>query len=55
MEIRMLWSGEFQERGILDVKWIKGEDNETDIQTKNVSGPDTNEHCKVYCGKDTYN
>ena len=39
----------------VDVRWIQGEDNETDIQTKNVSGPDFNNHCKVYCGEDMYN
>ena len=36
MEIRMLWLSELQEKGILDVKWIRGDDNETDIQTKNI-------------------
>ena len=54
MEIRMLWLSELQEKGILDVKWIRGDDNETDIQTKNVSGPLFNKHCEVYCGKDKY-
>ena len=34
MEIRMLWLSELQEEGILDVRWIRGADNETDIQTK---------------------
>ena len=46
MEIRMLWLRELQEKRILDVKWIRGEDNETDIQTKNVSGPLFNKHCE---------
>ena len=54
MEIRMLWLSELQEKGILDVKWIRGDDNEADIQTKNVSGPLFNKHCEVYCGKDKY-
>ena len=31
MEIRMLWLSELQEKGILDVRWIREEDNETDI------------------------
>ena len=28
IEIGISWLGELQERGILDVRWIKGEDNE---------------------------
>ena len=54
MEIRMLQLEELQEREILDVRWIKGGDNETDIQIKNVSGPDFNKHNKVYHGEDMY-
>ena len=43
--------GKLQERGLLDVKWIKGEDSETDIYTKNISSPDFNKHFHVDCGE----
>ena len=36
MEIRLLWMRELKGKGILDVQWISGDDNETDIQTKNT-------------------
>ena len=39
MEIRMLWLSELEKKGILDVRLIRGSDNETDIQTKKVSNP----------------
>ena len=54
MGVMMLWLSKLQEKGILDVRWISGVDNETDIQTKNLSGPLFNKHCEVYYGKDKY-
>ena len=54
MEIRLLWKRELKEKGVLDVQWISGDNNETDIQTKNTSGPVFNKHSKAYCGEDEY-
>ena len=54
MEIRLLWMRELKGKGILDVQWISGDDNETDIQTKNTSRPVFDKHSKAYCGEDEY-
>ena len=39
MQVREIWLDELKEKSIIKVKWISGDDNETDIQTKNVAGP----------------
>ena len=52
IQYRYLWLRDMQEQGLINVQWIKGEKNETDIQTKNVAGPDFKKHGEVYCGKD---
>ena len=54
IEYRYLWLRDMQEQNIIDVQWVHGEENETDIQTKNVSGPLFKKHCEVYCGIDEY-
>ena len=50
----MFWLSKLHEERILDVRWITGADNETDIQMKNEKGTSFNKYCKVYCGKDKY-
>ena len=54
IQYRYLWLRDMQEQGLINVQWIKGEENETDIQTKNVAGPAFKKHCEVYCEKDKY-
>ena len=54
IEYRYLWLRNLQEEKIIDVQWVKGDENETDIQTKNVAGPLFKKHCEVYCGADEY-
>ena len=39
MQVREMWLSELNEQGIIKVKWISGDDNETDIQTKNLVEP----------------
>ena len=48
VEIRLLWMRELKEKGVLDIQWISGDNNEMDIQTKNTSGPVFNKHSKAY-------
>ena len=40
---------ELKEKGYLVVKWISDEAKETDIFTKNISGPVFNRHIGAYC------
>ena len=54
MQIREMWLSELSEKGIIQVKWISGDDNETDMQTKNLAGPLFEKHTKAYCGDDEY-
>ena len=54
IEYRYLWLSNLQEQNIIDVQWVKGDENETDIQTKNVSGPLFKKYCEVNCGTDEY-
>ena len=54
IEYRYLWLRDMQEQNIIDVQWLQGNENETDIQTKNVAGPLFKKHCEVYCGIDEY-
>ena len=39
METKCAWLRELTEEGILDVTWLSGNDNESDVLTKNVDGP----------------
>ena len=43
-----------QKKIIIDAQWVQGEENEIDIQTKNVAGPLFRKYCDIYCGTDEY-
>ncbi len=45
---------ELKEEGILVVKWIPTETNDSDIFTKNLDGPLFRKFAKVYIGDDEY-
>eukprot|EP00957_Ditylum_brightwellii_P178812 13620951-Ditylum_brightwellii.AAC.1 len=44
-----------EESGVLEIKWLKGNENLVDIFTKNLSGPAYNKCAKIFVGKDSYN
>ena len=44
MDTKQMWLRELKAEGILICKWLKGEDNEADIETKNVEGPTFERH-----------
>ena len=45
---------ELKEEGILEVRWIYGDDNCCDLYTKNLTGPSFDKHASVFCGVDKY-
>ena len=55
VDVRQNWLRELKEQGILKVSWIPGPDNDADMHTKNLGGPELEKHGIVYFGKDQYN
>ena len=49
IETRQWFLRELKEQGIVKVKWIKGDDNEADLFTKNLPKPVFDKHAKKYC------
>ena len=54
MDTRLNFMRELKEAGIINVIWIAGENNASDLFTKNLPGPVFNKHTKVFCGDDEY-
>ena len=48
----MAYIRELKEQGILEIKWLHGEDNPVDIFTKNTDGTTFKKHAKVFTGSD---
>ncbi len=48
MDCRLNFVRELKEAGILKVEWKAGEDNSSDMFTKNLQGPDFKRHSKRY-------
>ncbi len=46
---------QLNEDGIINVRWIPGKINETDLYTNNLPGPDFRKHTKVFVGEDEHN
>lgn len=45
---------DLKEEGIIEVRWIAGNDNSADLLTKNLQGPLFEKHAKAYVGDDEY-
>jgi hypothetical protein len=54
MDVRNYYMRELKEEGLLVVRHISGEDNDTDIFTKNTSVSTFMKHIPVYVGNDEY-
>ena len=46
---RFAYLRELKEAGVLEIRWIKGDDNTSDLFTKNVDGPTFERHELEYC------
>ena len=50
VSVRFAYIRELKENGILQIKWIKGEDNRADLFTKNLDGKTFARHAEVFSG-----
>ena len=55
METRMFFLREMKEAGVIETKWVKGNENPVDMFTKNLAGPAFNKCAQVFVGDDEYN
>ena len=53
-DVRMHFLRELKEEGVIICDWISGNDNPSDIFTKNLQGPLFNKHGSVFVGQDEY-
>jgi hypothetical protein len=51
--VRLAYIRELKEQGILEIKWLKGNDNPVDIFTKNADGTTFKKHAKVFTGNES--
>eukprot|EP00957_Ditylum_brightwellii_P093311 7105893-Ditylum_brightwellii.AAC.1 len=54
METRMFFLCDLKEAGIIEKRWLKGDENLVDLFTKNLAGPAFNKCAKVFVGEDEY-
>jgi hypothetical protein len=54
VDVRLNFIRELIEAGTLNVRWIAGEENDSDIHTKNLGNPLFDKFTKVYSGNDEY-
>ena len=54
VEVGQYFLRELKEQGLIVIKWIKSEDNDADLFTKNLAGPEFNKHVRAFCGDDEY-
>ena len=54
VDTRLHFLREMKELNLIKTIWIPGDDNEADMFTKNLSGPNYNRHAEKFCGKDSY-
>jgi hypothetical protein len=50
MDIRIMFVRELKEQGVMSVKWVPTDENESDINTKNTNAKTFNKHIKTMCG-----
>ena len=55
VDVRQNFLRELKEQGILKVVWVPGSQNDADMHTKNLGGPELDKHGRVYFGDDKYN
>ena len=54
IEVKQHFIRELKQLGTVIVVWIPGDQNESDLYTKNLGGPDYNRHTEKFCGEDKY-
>ena len=54
MDTRHYFLRELKESGMIESRWIYGDDNSTDLFTKNLSNPLFTKHASCYCTDDVF-
>ena len=54
VNVREWFLRDLKEEGVVEVKWISGDNNSADLFTKNLQGPLFEKHVRTYCGEDEY-
>ena len=54
VEVKQYFLRELKEAGIIEVEWVKGEDQTSDLFTKNLPGPAFEKHAVAFVGHDEY-
>ena len=52
VNVRGWFLRDLNEEGVIEVKWIAGDDDSADLFTKNLAGPLFEKHARIYCGDD---
>ena len=55
VDVRQNFLRELKEQGILKVIWVPGSNNDADMHTNNLGGPELEKYARVYFGDDKYN
>jgi hypothetical protein len=54
IDVRIHFLRELQKEGILILDWIPGDENASDLFTKNLQGPLFKKHATTFVGEDEY-
>ena len=54
VDVRQCFLWEIKESKVMDIRWIKGSENNTDVFTKNLDGPDFEKCIRTLVGQDVY-
>ena len=54
IDTRNYFLRELKEKGIIESRWISGNDNSTDLFTKNLPNPLFTKHASYYCTDDEF-
>jgi hypothetical protein len=54
IDLRHAFLRDLREDGVLNVKWIAGPKNSSDLLTKNLTGPLFERHASIFFGVDEY-
>ena len=54
VEVKQHFLRDMKEQGLIRVEWLPTAENDSDLFTKNLGGPEFNKHTESYCGDDDY-
>ena len=54
VEVKQHFLRDLKEQGLIRVEWLPTDENESDLFTKNLGGPEFNKYASKFCGNDDY-